>query len=167
MFYQTANASFKTSFTLDKNVAGLSEIYFNEALNYPDGYKLSVTDKDGGFVPLTTHTDLKNYISLDMVDAEPGTINVILTPEMPASGMASGTEAANGYSVDWNVQDTGKSSECTFQVDFGPTPTASNNFADYLVKLVDSTGNQVAKITNDQTINTSCYDMAGGSVQIL
>ena len=43
MFFQTANASFKTSFSLDKSIEGLTEIYLNEALFYPDGYKLTVT----------------------------------------------------------------------------------------------------------------------------
>ena len=95
--------------------------------------------------------------------ADGETIKVNLTPTN-VGGMSSGTEAANGYSIDWTVQDMGTDAECTFQVDFGPTPTAENNFADYLVYLYDSQGNQVAKVTNDRTINTNCYQMSGGTV---
>ena len=105
MFFQTANASFKTSFSLEKTVTGLTEIYLNEALNYPDGYKMTVTDQDDKLVDYTVHMDTSNYISLELADTDSETIKVNLTPTN-VSGTSSGTEAANGYSVDWSVEES-------------------------------------------------------------
>ena len=44
MYFSTENASFKTSFLLDKRVLGSTEVYMNKDLFYDDGYKLVVTD---------------------------------------------------------------------------------------------------------------------------
>ena len=139
----------------------------NESLFYPDGYKLTVTDQDDNLLSAQLHTDTKNYIGLELSDMDSltdgETIKVNLTPTN-VSGTSEGTESANGYTIDWTVQDMGSDPSCTFQVDFGPSPTGEDNFADYLVYLYDSQGNQVAKVTNDRTINTSCYQMSGGTV---
>ena len=107
MFFQTANASFKTSFSLDKTIDGLTEIYLNEALNYPDGYKLTVTDQNDNLVDYTEWREpgVPNYISLDLASTDSETIKVNLTPAN-VSGTSSGTEAANGYSVDWSVEES-------------------------------------------------------------
>lgn len=50
MFFSTENASFKTTFSIDKSVKGMTEIYLNKDLFYSDGYKVVVTDQSNKLV---------------------------------------------------------------------------------------------------------------------
>ena len=54
MHYDTVTKSFKTSFTLDKSVKGLTEIYLNKKLNYPNGYKITVSNQANDAIKFTT-----------------------------------------------------------------------------------------------------------------
>lgn len=146
----------------------------NESLFYPDGYKLTLTDSADEIVAYQEHKDVKNYVALELSAlesiADGETIRVNLTP-VNVEGTITGTETANGYSLDWSVQDVGETAECTFQIDFAASsspdaPASEANRSDYLVYLYDSEGNEVAKVGKDKTITTSCYQMTGGSVQI-
>ena len=89
----------------------------NESLFYPDGYKLTVTDQDDNLLSAQLHTDTKNYIGLELTDMDSltdgETIKVNLTPTN-VGGTSEGTESANGYTIDWTVQDFGSDPSCTF-----------------------------------------------------
>ena len=89
----------------------------NESLFYPDGYKLTVTDQDDNLLTAQLHTDTKNYVGLELTDMDSltdgETIKVNLTPTN-VSGTSEGTVSANGYTIDWTVQDMGSDPSCTF-----------------------------------------------------
>ena len=85
MHYSTVTKSFKTSFTLDKSIKGLTEIYMNKSLNYPDGYKLTVTNQANDAIDFTTiQGDTENYLQVSLTDMDSlrdgETIKINLTP---------------------------------------------------------------------------------------
>jgi len=68
MFFQTENASFKTAFTLEKSVAGLTEIYMNYDLFYDEGFKFVVSSPEGLLDYTITYENDKNYLSFALTD---------------------------------------------------------------------------------------------------
>ncbi len=62
MFFKTGNGSFKTSWSLDKSIYGLTEVYLNEDLFYQDGYKMTLTNARNELIDFDTIQNGKNYI---------------------------------------------------------------------------------------------------------
>ena len=68
MFFQTENASFKTAYTLEKSVAGLTEIYLNYDLFYDEGFRFVVSSPEGLLDYTITYENDKNYLSFALTD---------------------------------------------------------------------------------------------------
>lgn len=67
MFFQTADASFKMSWKLEKAVHALTEVYLNEDLFYKDGYKLTVTNEANQIIKTKASSFAKNYIDIQLL----------------------------------------------------------------------------------------------------
>ena len=84
MYFATRDGTFASTFTLDKNVTEMTEIYLNKSLWYPDGFKIvaSANGKalDAGFV---TEND-SNYVKVCLCELleqhHNDDINILLTP---------------------------------------------------------------------------------------
>ena len=84
MYFATRDGTFTSTFTLDKNVTEMTEIYLNKSLWYPNGYKIvaSANEKalDAGFVTEAA----TNYVSVCLCDLlekhHNDDIKILLTP---------------------------------------------------------------------------------------
>lgn len=64
MFFSTKNASFTTSWSLDKSIYGLTEVYLNEDIFYQDGYKLTLTNAANDLIDFKKIDNGKNYFQV-------------------------------------------------------------------------------------------------------
>ena len=68
MWFQAAKGSFKTSWKFDKKITASTEIYMNMELQYPDHFKVMVTDHRNEPIENILYCDVKNYWQVELLD---------------------------------------------------------------------------------------------------
>jgi len=165
MYFQTANASFKTSWKWDKSVTGMTELYLNEDLFYADGFKLTVTNGANNLIPFTEVRTVKNYLQIQLNDqaslVNGETIKLNLTPTL-TQGQASDSHSENGYALQWTVTDEGATATCSFDVSFSDDLQGEKVYAELV-----TVGDVSSRLSADKTKRDPCIYMSGGYVRLM
>ena len=82
IFFNDETAEFLARFKYDENIKEPNVLYFNEELNYSNGYKLLITDDDGKEIDDITFEKTENYIhfQINKNKDEDLIVKVTLTP---------------------------------------------------------------------------------------
>jgi hypothetical protein len=75
------NSTFVANYTLDTSINAPTELFFNQEVYYPEGYKLSVLVNGVPSKTMTIDTTQKNYIKISETNPEHSgkTVSVVLT----------------------------------------------------------------------------------------